>query len=108
MKTKYQNLKLLQLDNKLKSKDFKESEVTSRGWIWEIRTALGMSHTQLAKRLGISAPTVAGFEKSEVDGRITLNSLRKIAKAMKCKLVYCIVPETSLKEGRPLNGLLPG
>jgi len=97
MKIKYQNLKIRQLDDRLKSKALKELEIPLRGWIWEIRNALGMSHLNLAKRLNVTAPAIVGYENNEVKKRISLNTLERIAKAMKCKFVYCIVPETSLE-----------
>ncbi len=68
------------------------------GWIHEIRTALGMSTHQLARRIGVSQPVVAKYEESEVGGSITLNTLRKTAAALECDLVYSLVPRTSLKE----------
>jgi predicted DNA-binding mobile mystery protein A len=98
MRNKYQTLRLKQLDSKLRAKDLKELQVPPRGWIWEIRNTLGMNHRQLAERLNVSAPAVAGYEKSEVEGSISLNSLRKIAKAMKCNLVYSFIPETSFEK----------
>ncbi|RPI19821.1 MAG: mobile mystery protein A [Ignavibacteriae bacterium] len=98
MRKKYQNLKIKQLDSKLKSKDLKGLQIPARGWIWEIRNTIGMGHRQLAKRLNISPPAVAGLEKSEAEGNITLNSLKKVAKAMKCNLVYALVPETSFEK----------
>src|SRR5271156_123446 len=68
-----------------------------RGWIKAIREALGMSSAQLAKRLKIKQPTVAAMEQSELKGTIQLATLRRIAEAMNCTLVYALVPNDSLE-----------
>lgn len=69
-----------------------------KGWIRAIRDALGMTTTQLAKRMHISQPTLYEYEKRESEGTITLNSLEKAAQAMGCRLIYAIVPQESLEE----------
>src|SRR5208282_6816206 len=68
-----------------------------RGWIKAIREALGMSSAQLAKRLKIKQPTVAAMEQSEMKGTIQLATLRRVAEAMNCTLVYALVPNDSLE-----------
>jgi predicted DNA-binding mobile mystery protein A len=57
-----------------------------------------MSSRQLAARLGLSQPAVSQLERSEVAGRIQLNSLRRAAAALDCEFVYALVPRTSLEE----------
>lgn len=68
-----------------------------RGWIKAIREALGMSSAQLAKRLKIKQPTVAAMEQSELKGTIQLATLRRIAEATNCTLVYALVPKEPLE-----------
>lgn len=68
------------------------------GWIRTIRQALGMTTTQLAKRLGVHQSRVVHIEKAEPRDAITMSSLRKAAHAMECELVYAIVPRTSLQD----------
>jgi predicted DNA-binding mobile mystery protein A len=51
-----------------------------------------MRLAQVAARLGVSAPAVAQFERSEADGTITLNTLEKVAGALGCRMVYTFVP----------------
>ena len=68
-----------------------------RGWIKAIREALGMSTAQLAKRLKISQPTVVKIEQSELHGTIQLTTLRRVAEAMNCTVVYALVPNDSLE-----------
>lgn len=68
-----------------------------KGWIREVRDALGMTAEQLAGRAGVSQPTVAKLERSEVAGTIALQSLQKMADALDCTLVYAFVPLESLE-----------
>jgi predicted DNA-binding mobile mystery protein A len=68
-----------------------------RGWIKAVREALGMTSAQLAKRLQVKQPTVIAFEQSELKGTIQLNTLRRVAEAMNCTLVYALVPNDSLE-----------
>ena len=67
-----------------------------RGWIKAIRQALGMSSAQLAKRLGMKQPSLAEIEQSEVKGTIQLATLRRVAEALDCKLVYALAPTKPL------------
>jgi predicted DNA-binding mobile mystery protein A len=68
-----------------------------KGWVQAIRDALGMTAAQLGARLGVKPQTVADLEKSEAQGTIQLNTLRKAAEAMDCTLVYALVPNGSLE-----------
>ena len=68
-----------------------------RGWIKAIREALGMTTTQLAKRLGIRQPSVVALEQSEVRGTIELATLRRVAEALDCTLVYALIPNKPLE-----------
>ena len=64
------------------------------GWLRAIREALGMSVAQVAQRMDITRGRILEFEKAEADDRITLGSLRRVAEAMDCQLVYAIVPKS--------------
>jgi len=68
-----------------------------RGWIRAIRSGLGMSSAQLARRLGIKQPSVIALEQSEVKGSIELATLRRVAAALDCTLVYALVPNKPLE-----------
>ena len=70
----------------------------AKGWIRAIRDALGMTTAVLAARLNRAPATLVQFEHNEVAGNITLNSLQTVAEAMDCKLVYTLVPNTSLED----------
>lgn len=76
----------------------KEINTPESGWLYEIRSALDMSYVQMAKRMDITPSAVKSFEKNEQLGKIRVDTLRKAAEVMKCKLVYAIVPESSLEE----------
>ena len=73
-----------------------------RGWIKALREALGMSTAQLAKRLGIRQPSLVALEQSEAKGTIELATLRRVAEALDCTLVYALLPnkplETTLRD----------
>jgi predicted DNA-binding mobile mystery protein A len=68
-----------------------------RGWIRAIREALGMSTAQLAKRLKIKQPSLVELEQSEAAGTIELQTLRRVAAALDCTLVYALVPNKPLE-----------
>src|ERR1700693_703204 len=67
-----------------------------RGWIKAIREALGMSTAQLAQRLRIKQPSLVQLEQSEAKGTIELATLRRVAAALDCTLVYALVPNKPL------------
>jgi predicted DNA-binding mobile mystery protein A len=64
----------------------------SRGWVAAIRTALGMSRAALAKLLKVSQQTIDAYEKGEVSGSITLETLRRVADALDAELIVTLVP----------------
>ncbi len=68
-----------------------------RGWIKAIREGLGMSSAQLADRLHIKQPSVIAMEQSEAKGSIELATLRRVAEALDCTLVYALVPNKPLE-----------
>lgn len=57
-----------------------------------------MTGAQMGRRLGISQPSVAGLERAEVAGAITLNTLQRAAEALGCRVVYALVPDRPLSE----------
>lgn len=68
-----------------------------RGWIKAVREALGMTTAQLAKRLKVKQPTLVAIEQSEVKGSIELATLRRVAEALDCTLIYAFVPNKPLE-----------
>jgi len=65
-----------------------------RGWLRAIREGLGLTLETVGKKLGQSRRRIQEFEDAEAKDRITLHSLRRVAAAMDCELVYAIVPKT--------------
>ena len=87
------------LDRRLSPlRESKELGRPPRGWIRAIRKALGMTTEQLANRLGVSQPRVVQLEKSEIEGSVTLKTLRQAAEGLECTLVYALVPNEPLDE----------
>ena len=65
-------------------------EVPPQGWLKTIREFLGMTTTQLAKRIGVSQPRVFAMEKNEKN--IKISTMERIADALDCDFIYAIVP----------------
>jgi len=72
-------------------------ELPKGGWVRTLRKALGMTGNQLGKRLGVGKSRISQLEDAEVDGSITLKSLRDAAAVMGCRVVYAVVPEESIE-----------
>jgi predicted DNA-binding mobile mystery protein A len=108
MRNEFRNLRVKQLDRAL------ESLVTARlvprpqkGWIRAIREAIGVSAGELGRTLGSSRQLPLQFEKAEARESITLKSLRSVANALDCDVVYALVPRAGsvqkLMENRARN-----
>ncbi|HEY3824305.1 MAG TPA: mobile mystery protein A [Bryobacteraceae bacterium] len=69
-----------------------------RGWVRAIREALGMSTAQLARRAGVRQPSIVALEQSEALDTIEIKTLRRIAEALDCKLIYALVPNKPLEQ----------
>jgi len=68
------------------------------GWLRTLRTALGMSGPQLAKRLGVTKARISKAEQDELSGSLTLKSVQAMAEAMGCRFVYAVIPEQEIEE----------
>lgn len=71
--------------------------VPPEGWVRTVRTALSMTGSQLAERLGVSKARVSRIEKDETAGSVTLKTMQSTAEAMGCRFVYAIVPEKDVE-----------
>jgi len=101
MNAQFKDLLIEQLSKRLKGLDRKELRVPpTKGWIRSMREALSMSSGQLAKRVGVTQPTLTEWEQREMDGTITMQSMSRVANAMQCDLVYALVPR------KPINSIL--
>ena len=95
----FKKLKLQQTEKSLeKWRNTALSLTPKQGWLRTLRTSLGMTQDVLSKRLDISSVSVGKLEKSEANGTITLNSLRRAAEALDCELKYALVPRVPLNE----------
>ncbi|MDR1418732.1 MAG: mobile mystery protein A [Endomicrobium sp.] len=84
------------LDKKLIAlKNIVPFDLPEQGWIRTIREALGMTTSQLAKRLKISQARIVHIEKNE--NNLKISTLNKIAKALNCAFVYYIIPNDNIK-----------
>lgn len=65
----------------------------SKGWLRGVRESMGLTTRQLASRLGVDFSSILRMEAREAKGNVTLRSMDHAARAMRCRLVYAIVPE---------------
>jgi predicted DNA-binding mobile mystery protein A len=94
----FKRIQLKQLDERLQPwQQVKDLPRPRDGWVAAVRQALGIGVAQLAHRLGITPGAVVQLEDREVAGTVTLESLRRAAEAVDCKLVYALVPNVSLE-----------
>ncbi len=95
----YNELKLKQTEELLRPfRRLASAQAPRAGWVRAIREALGMSAAQLAARLNVTRQTIRDLERSEATGKITLDSLNKLASALGCRVTYALVPEKPLNE----------
>ena len=67
-----------------------------QGWLKTIREFLGMTTTQLAKRLEISQPRIVAMEKNEINVRIS--TMERIADTLNCDFSYAFVPRENIDD----------
>lgn len=68
------------------------------GWIRLIRSALGMSSSDLARRLNVAPSTVLRYQENEIAGTVNLDTMKKIADELNCELIVALVPRKPLRE----------
>ncbi len=71
------------------------------GWLRAIREAAGVSAGELGRILGVSRQLPVQFERAEADDSITLKSLRAVAAALDCDLVYALLPRSGSLQALP-------
>jgi predicted DNA-binding mobile mystery protein A len=99
MNTLLKQMQRNQIDKMLEPyRTLPQSSAPRGGWIRTIREGLGMSAAQLAARLNVIRQSVEAYERSEAAGKITLESLNKVAEALNCRLVYALIPDKPLDE----------
>jgi|SRR5687767_5434181 len=92
-----QSLLLRQVEKRLAPLKGLPRKPPSEGWLHVVRSALGMSSAELARRLGTSRQAIAALEQREKDGSVTLDALSRAADALDCDLVYALIPRSGLK-----------
>ncbi|MDP8265666.1 MAG: mobile mystery protein A [Candidatus Aceula meridiana] len=70
----------------------------SKGWIYVIRTSLGLNVRQFAELMGVDKSRISRMEKDEIRGSLTIHSLRHAAQILGCELVYAFVPLKNLED----------
>lgn len=99
MAQEYAKLKLRQTEELVKPfRRLVGAQTPRGGWVRAIREALGMSAQQLGTRVRVKRQTIENLERSEANGKITLDSLNRAAKALGCRVVYALVPEKPFEE----------
>ena len=99
MKAAYRDLRRKQLSRKMAL--FAAAKLVPRpvqGWLKAVREALGITLEQVGRTTRTTKQRIQRFEKSEAADRITLRSLRRVAAAMDCDLVYAVVPRSGTIE----------
>ena len=66
------------------------------GQIYELRTRAKLSQAELAEMVGTTQSVISRLEDADYEGH-SLSTLRRIAKALNCRLELRFVPERSAK-----------
>ena len=67
-------------------------KIPPEGWLRTVRSALGMSGAEVARKLGVTRARVTAAERDELNGGVTLKSMQAMAEAMGCRFVYAVIP----------------
>jgi predicted DNA-binding mobile mystery protein A len=95
MHPEYRSLRLQQLASSLAAfYEARNIPRPQRGWLRAVREALGLTLEQIGRSISTGRANVQFFENAEANDKITLHSLRRVAEAMGCELVYAIVPKS--------------
>ena len=95
MRSEYRDMRLRQLSSSLSPfESVRNLNRPPRGWLRAIREALGLTLDEVGRKAGVTRQRVQKYENTEASDRITLGTLRRVASAMGCELVYAIVPKS--------------
>jgi predicted DNA-binding mobile mystery protein A len=95
MKKKFKDLEKKQLLKRLEQLSalpYSYSRPTE-GWVHTLRKILGMTTSQLSKRLNVQQSRVSEIEKAEIHNQLTLKTLINVAQALGCRFEYVFIPE---------------
>jgi len=92
------NKKLLRRSYQKKFNALKNTIIESppQGWLKTIREFLGMTTTQLAKKINVAQPRVINLEKNEKNTKIS--TMERIADALNCDFVYAFIPRENIDD----------
>lgn len=94
---KMNDLRIRQLDEALaRFAELRNRPPPAAGWAKTVREALGISVRQMSRRTGLARTSITSAEASEAKGTVQLDTLRGLADALDCDLVYALVPRSSL------------
>jgi len=98
MKAEIQQVLLKGLDARIGAMKQAHASVArpARGWLRAVRTALGLSQSEVAGKIARARQSYEDLEKAEERGAISLKSLERAAGAMDCELVYFLVPREAV------------
>jgi len=83
------------LDDKLSAfEPLQDEQPPSQGWIRFVRQSIGMSLRQLGSRMGIKAQSVSDIEHRELEGKVTIETMRNVAEGLDMRFVYAFVPRS--------------
>ena len=89
---------LNQINRRLEAlRNVKDKAFVRNGWINYMRTALGLTLSELGTLVSLSTASIAQAERREVEGQVSLSTLKKMAHAMDCELIYAFVPKKDIK-----------
>ncbi len=85
-----------QLEQQFKKERRLPLQSPRKGWIFAIRQSLGMTASQLARKLGIAKQSMKVIEESEKKGTITVTTLKKVADVLGCHVKVILIPKEPL------------
>lgn len=92
------NKKILRRSYQKKFEALKKAIISrpQQGWLKTIREFLGMTTTQLAKRLEISQPRIVAMEKNERN--VKISTMERIADVLNCDFTYAFIPREHIDD----------
>lgn len=92
------NKKILRRSYQKKFDLFRKAMIArpQQGWLKTIREFLGMTTTQLAKRLEISQPRIVAMEKNERN--VKISTMERIADTLNCDFSYAFIPRENIDD----------
>ena len=70
----------------------RRTRIQQAGLLRVVRRALGVPVAEIAEKQGVAHSVVFALEISELECRITMDTLTRAADALGCKVVYGLVP----------------